>query len=79
MLKGYRRSDGRVGIRNHVLVVHTVKCSEHVARKICQGTPGTQLLGYDSCFADPYGYRIVAQLAGHPNVAGVLFVSHGCE
>lgn len=79
MLMGYRRSDGRVGIRNHVLVVYTVRCSEHVARKICQEVPGTQLLGYDSCFADPYGYRIVAQMAGHPNVAGVLFVSHGCE
>ena len=31
---GYKRKDGRKGIRNRVLVIYTVKCAEHVARKI---------------------------------------------
>ena len=32
--RGYKRKDGRKGIRNRVLVIYTVKCAEHVARKI---------------------------------------------
>ena len=31
---GYRRPDGRVGTRNHVLVVPTVICSSVVAERI---------------------------------------------
>ena len=31
---GYRRSDGRVGTRNHVLVVPTVICSAVVAERV---------------------------------------------
>ena len=76
---GYLRPDGRMGIRNHVAVIYTVKCAEHVARKIREAVPGTQLFGYDSCYPDPYGYRVIAEMAKHPNVASVLFVSLGCE
>ncbi len=78
-MRGYLRPDGRVGIRNHVAVIYTVKCAEHVARRIREAVPGTQVFGYDSCYPDPYGYRVVAELAKHPNVAAVLFVSLGCE
>ena len=76
---GYRRADGRWGIRNHVLVVYTVKCAELVARRIHEAVDGTQLIGHDSCYPDPYSYRVVAELAKHPNVGGVLFVQLGCE
>ena len=31
---GYRRPNGRVGVRNHVLVVPTVICSSVVAERI---------------------------------------------
>ena len=31
---GYRRPDGRVGVRNHVLVVPTVICASVVAERI---------------------------------------------
>lgn len=78
-MKGYVRKDGRVGIRNHVAVIHTVKCAEHVARKISDQIEGAQHFGYDSCYADPYGYRVVTELANHPNVASVLLVKLGCE
>lgn len=76
---GYKRKDGRIGIRNHVAVIYTVKCAEHVAKKISENVDGTQVFGYDSCYPDPYGYRIVAEMAKHPNVASVLFVKLGCE
>src|SRR5207248_9981470 len=32
--RGYRRADGRVGTRNHVLVVPTVVCASVVAERI---------------------------------------------
>ena len=31
---GYRRSDGKVGIRNHVLILATSVCSNKVAEDI---------------------------------------------
>lgn len=36
--QGYLRQDGRCGIRNHILVIYTVKCSEFVARKIVENS-----------------------------------------
>ena len=46
---GYKRKDGRKGIRNRVLVIYTVKCAEHVARKIVDEVhhPEVELLGFD--------------------------------
>ena len=32
--KGYARQDGRIGIRNRLLVIYTVECAAHVAREI---------------------------------------------
>ena len=34
--QGYLRQDGRLGIRNRVLVIYTVKCAEFVAQRIVQ-------------------------------------------
>jgi altronate hydrolase len=31
---GYRRPDGRIGTRNHLLVVHTVICARHLAERV---------------------------------------------
>ena len=33
---GYRRADGAIGIRNHVLVLPSVVCANRVARGISQ-------------------------------------------
>ena len=33
---GYRRSDGKVGTRNHVLIMPTVVCANQVARMIAR-------------------------------------------
>ncbi|MFV0497610.1 MAG: UxaA family hydrolase [Candidatus Fimivivens sp.] len=78
-MKGYKRADGRIGIRNHVAIIYTVKCAEHVAKKISQAVDGTQVFGYDSCYPDPYGFRVIAEMAKHPNIASVIFVKLGCE
>ena len=37
---GYRRSDGTVGIRNHVIIIPSVVCANRVARGISQLVTG---------------------------------------
>jgi altronate dehydratase large subunit len=76
---GYLRPDGRVGIRNHVLVMYTVECARHVATRAALSVPGTQVMGFAGCYADPYASRMMVEVGRHPNVAGVLLVSLGCE
>jgi altronate dehydratase large subunit len=82
---GFRRIDGRVGIRNHVLVVPTVICASVVAERIAAAIApvGTALphqagcgqLGPDLLLT----HETLAAYAGHPNVGAVLVVALGCE
>ncbi|MFC2077505.1 UxaA family hydrolase [Candidatus Bipolaricaulota bacterium] len=78
---GYRRPDGRIGIRNHVAIVYTTNCAEVVARSLHRRFPvGTQLFGYpEGCsYQDAPAAKIVA-MAQHSSYAGVLVVGLGCE
>jgi altronate dehydratase large subunit len=81
---GYHRSNGSIGIRNHVLVFPTVICASTVAQMISKEVPGTV------CVNHPHGcghlgeekehmIRAMAGFCGNPNVAGVLLVGLGCE
>src|SRR5215470_6433857 len=58
-LRGYRRADGRLGIRNYVLVVYLVECAHHVARKIAEPYQerGAQLIGFPGCYPSAYAHR----------------------
>ena len=80
-MQGYLRTDGGKGIRNYVLVAYLVECAHHVARAIA--TPfearGAQLVGFPGCYPSPYAEDMMKALCTHPNVAGVLLVSLGCE
>jgi altronate hydrolase len=53
-VKGYRRPDGRIGIRNRVMVAYSVECAKFVAERIVSQTPGTELVGFTGCYHDPY-------------------------
>ncbi|MBC7235128.1 MAG: UxaA family hydrolase [Chloroflexi bacterium] len=77
---GYRRSDGSLGIRNHVAVIYTVECAKVVAARIAAQFPNTQLFGRRTgCFySGPIRDKLVA-LGRHPNVASALVVGLGCE
>jgi altronate hydrolase len=79
--RGYLRSDGRKGIRNAVLVIYLVECAHHVARAIVNraGDSAVQLIGFPGCYPNAYAFRMMKQLATHPNVGGALIVSLGCE
>ncbi len=81
---GYRRSNGKVGIRNHVLIFPTIVCAAEVARMISNEVPGT-VYAIHGCGCGHVGedkeqvIRTMVGFVGHPNVAGVLLVGNGCE
>jgi len=82
--QGYRRSNGRIGIRNIVAIVSCTGCINELPRLISQGIPGTIPLGHNlSCshLGDDLNRSIwtLANLAGNPNVYGVILVGMGCE
>ena len=82
---GYRRSDGRVGTRNHVLVVPTVICSSLVAERVAAAAPplGTALPHLAGCGQLGPDMRVthdtLAAYCAHPNVGAVLVIALGCE
>jgi altronate dehydratase large subunit len=80
-MKGFLRQDGRKGIRNVIVVAYLVECAHHVAREIVHPfrDKGVHLIGFPGCFPNSYAHRMMRQLCTHPNVAGVLLVSLGCE
>lgn len=79
--QGYLRQDGRLGIRNRVLVIYTVKCAEFVAQRIVQEAnhPDVELVGFDGCTDNQYAVNLLISLIRHPNVGAVLAVGLGCE
>ena len=77
--QGYRRADGRKGIRNHILVVYTVECASFVAQEIGKGEPDVHVIGFPGCYDNDYAIRLMLALATHPNIGGVLCVGLGCE
>lgn len=78
---GFQRKNGIPGIRNRVLVIYTVKCSEFVARNIVQETQNedVELIGFDGCTDNQYAVNLIISLIRHPNVGAVLAVGLGCE
>jgi len=83
--QGYRRANGRVGVRNHVLVVPTVVCAAVVAERIAAAVPrvGTALPHLAGCGQLGPDLQVthetLAAYCRHPNVGAVLVVALGCE
>ncbi len=82
---GYRRPDGRVGTRNHLLVVPTVICASVVAERIALAVApvGAALPHLAGCGQLGPDRRVTQDTleayCGHPNVGAVLVVALGCE
>jgi len=81
---GYRRSDGRVGVRNHVVVIPGVLCSSGAAEKIARKVEGTMFVynphGCAQTSADSaITTEIISGLIANGNVYGALIVGLGCE
>lgn len=83
--QGFRRPHGRVGTRNHVLVVPTVICSSVVAERIASaalplGTALPHLAGCGQLGPDmQLTHETLIAYCGHPNVGAVIVVALGCE
>ena len=81
---GYRRSDGMVGIRNHVLILPTVGCAAETCRIAAGLVDGAvSLINQNGC-GEVEGNRkltqtVLAGLAANPNVYGTILVGLGCE
>jgi altronate dehydratase large subunit len=81
---GYRRSNGRVGVRNHVLVFPTVICASAAAQKIADAVPGTVFVTHQHGCGHlgeekEHMIRAMTGFCSNPNVGGVLLVGLGCE
>lgn len=79
--QGYVRKDGKLGVRNRLLVIYTVECASFVAQRIAEGAhnPDVECLGFSGCTDNQYAVRMLLALVRHPNVGGVLCVGLGCE
>ena len=91
---GYRRADGRAGIRNELWIIPTVGCVNGVAQSIQKlfEKELTDFPSIEKVIAFPHNYgcsqlgcdhentrKILADMVHHPNAAGVLVVALGCE
>ena len=81
---GYRRPDGRVGIRNHVLVLPTSICASDTAERIARAVDGcVSFHNQNGCSQVNADQQLtidtMAGLAANPNICSVLAVSLGCE
>jgi len=89
---GYRRADGRVGTRNEIWVLCSVGCVANTARRIAELGAARHAGRVDGIHAYTHVFgcsqlgddlantqRILAALATHANVGGVLLVGLGCE
>jgi len=82
--EGFRRKDGRVGVRNHVLLLSTVTCANRVAQRIGFEFPEVVVIEQAAgCIAleddRAITRRMLLGLARNPNVGAVCFVGLGCE
>ncbi|MGC4095365.1 MAG: altronate dehydratase family protein [Polyangiaceae bacterium] len=92
--QGFLREDGRVGTRNELWIIPTVGCVARTADTLASRFRA-RLAEFPNvegvhAFAHPFGcsqlgadlqntQRILARLATHPNVGGVLVLGLGCE
>ena len=90
---GYKRKDGRVGIRNEIWVLPLVGCVNDVCLEIVNETKElVKKYNLDGIYHFPHPYgcsqlggdlndtkNILVDLCKHPNAGGVLCVALGCE
>ena len=89
---GFRRADGKVGIRNEIWIIPTVGCVNDVAKAMVAQNQDLVTGTIDGLytFTHPFGCsqtgadhaqtrKLLAALARHPNAAAVLVLQLGCE
>lgn len=90
--QGFRRPDGKVGVRNELWIIPTVGCVNNVATAIERRAQNLVSGSIEAVAAFPHPYgcsqmgddqentrRILADFIHHPNAGGVLVLGLGCE
>lgn len=83
-IKGYQRPDGKVGIRNKVLILSTVGCANGTVKRIAAQVNETVAIpNVKGCGQIGKGIEIMKKalinLTMNPNVYGTILVGLGCE
>ena len=89
---GFRRKNGKVGVRNEIWIVPTVGCVNNIAQAIERRAKNLIKGSVEdvTAFVHPYGCsqmgddqentrKILADMINHPNAGGVLVLGLGCE
>ena len=82
--QGYRRPEGSVGIRNHMLILPTVICACETASRIAARVKGAATFTHQHGCAQvgqdmEQTFRTLAGMGCNPNVAATLIIGLGCE
>ena len=90
--EGYRRPDGKVGVRNEIWIIPTVGCVNSIATALEKQAAYLVKGSIDAIAAFPHPYgcsqmgddqentrKALAAMIQHPNAGGVLVLGLGCE
>lgn len=81
---GYKRSEGRAGTRNHVLILPTCACASESCRVVASQVKGSVNIIVNTGCSDVAAntemtQRVLTGFALNPNVYGVVIIGLGCE
>lgn len=90
--QGFRRPDGKVGIRNELWIIPTVGCVNAVAQQLVNRNQDLAAGSVEGLYTFPHPFgcsqlgddhaqtrKLLAALVRHPNAGGVLVLGLGCE
>ena len=81
---GFRRPDGKIGIRNRVIIMPTSMCASGTAQMIAREVDGTVFIdNQQGCGQTKKDVKmtidVLVGLAANPNVYGTILIGNGCE
>lgn len=81
---GYKRKDGRAGIRNHVLILPACACGSESSRIVASQVRGAVSIVFNTGCSDvaantAMSQKVLTGFACNPNVYGVVIIGLGCE
>lgn len=81
---GYRRAEGRPGVRNHVLILPGCACGSETARIVASQVRGAVNIVFNTGCSDvaantAMSQKVLTGFACNPNVYGVVIIGLGCE
>lgn len=92
VFQGFRRKDGKVGVRNEIWIIPTVGCVNDIAKKLVRENQDLVKGSIEGLYTFPHPFgcsqtgadhaqtrKLLAALVRHPNAGAVLVLSLGCE